>query len=438
MLSLSSLFEETKNEASSLSKKQKKKLGRSNKYIKDTSLIPDFYCPEVGSQEHNRDVEMIKHYFDNQSLSNSFLKLSDESCKKIFKKFCEDNNLNVNWDFLKEGLKDVNSIVFTLKQKYNRPRPKELLKIENDMYDEIIEVDSPSFPSGHTTTAYFISSVLSDIYPEEASNLKMLSELIGQSRIENCVHYPSDVIHGQFLGELLSSLYLNELESKKYNLSDFKIKRKDEKILAEKIRNTAMQNYGDEYDNQRCIDIIIHDMCEFIVKTCSIENINLNHRKCLEDVSDFVLGYPVKNIKNKHVKNQIKLMIACNKCKNNNVIDLINLHKQFDKECLQKGKPGMLRYYNHSSSYGNSYSVPKDIISHLQTINKATNPFVKHVLYEWIHPFCDGNGRTGRIILLNDLDFDFKKVNDFCNKNYLKTIHSFVDKYKDIKNVLMQ
>ena len=45
----------------------------------------------------------------------------------------------------------------------------------------------------------------------------MLSELIGQSRIENCVHYPSDVIHGQFLGELLSSLYLNELENKKYN-----------------------------------------------------------------------------------------------------------------------------------------------------------------------------------------------------------------------------
>ena len=84
MISLSSLFKETKNDVSKLSKKQTKKLARSNKYIKDTSAIPDFYCPKVGSQEHERDIEIVKHYFDNKSLSKSFLALSDESCKKIF------------------------------------------------------------------------------------------------------------------------------------------------------------------------------------------------------------------------------------------------------------------------------------------------------------------------------------------------------------------
>ena len=39
------------------------------------------------------------------------------------------------------------------------------------------------------------------------------------------------------------------------------------------------------------------------------------------------------------------------------------------------------------------------------------NPILKHIVYEWIHHFCDGNGRSGRILLLNDLDYNFSKVN---------------------------
>ena len=432
---LQDLFEETKNESAKLTKKQKKKLGRSNRYIKDTSMIPDLHCPEVGSKEHNRDIDIVKHYFENKSLSEKFLELSDNSCKEIFKSFCKDNGFNVNWKFLKEGLKDVNSIVFTLKQKYRRPRPKEVLKTESDIYKDIIDVDSYSFPSGHTTTAYFIASVLSDIFPEEAKSFKMLANLIGHSRIENCVHYPSDVIHGQFLGELLSDLYLDAIDKNKYKLSNFKIKREDEKILSERLRKISNDIYSQ--DNNP-VKMLSHDMSDFIKNSCMHEGINIDYETCLKDTFDFISGYPIKSLKNKNVKNHLSLMVACNKAKStNNVINLINIHKIFDKDCLEKGKPGMLRYFNHTSTYGNQYSDPKDIISHLQLIKHAKNPFLKHVLYEWIHPFCDGNGRSGRVILLIDTDFDFEKINNFCGKKYLKTIHNFVDTHKDIKNILL-
>jgi len=64
------------------------------------------------------------------------------------------------------------------------------------------------------------------------------------------------------------------------------------------------------------------------------------------------------------------------------------------------------------------------------------NCYVKHILYEWIHPFDDGNGRTGRIMLLVDTDFDFEKVLDFCGDNYIKNIVNYIDHFKDIKNIL--
>jgi hypothetical protein len=419
-----SLFEETK----------KDKKERKNKYIKDTSGLPELQCPEVGSLLHNRDIDMLKHYFNNKSLSKKFLELSDDSCKQVFKNYCKKNNLKVNWDFLKRGLKDVNSIVFSLKQKYNRPRPKELLKLEDPEYENIIDVDSPSFPSGHTTTAFFIASVLSDVYPEEKSNFKTLAELIGQSRIENCVHYPSDVIHGQLLGELLSSMYLSELENKKFDISKFKIKRKDEKEMSSLLRNFAFQKYSD-YSNP--IRELAYDMTEFIVNSCKFEQINIDEKKCYNDVFNFMSGYPIKNISNKNIRNHIKLITCCNKLNDtDSLVNLINLHKEFDKDCLEKGKPGVLRSYEHQSIYGNSFSKPKDIIDHMKMIKYSRNPFIKHILYEWVHPFCDGNGRTGRIILLKDTGYDFDAVNNFCGKNYLKYIQGFVDKYKNIENVL--
>ena len=44
---------------------------------------------------------------------------------------------------------------------------------------------------------------------------------------------------------------------------------------------------------------------------------------------------------------------------------------------------------------------------------------MRHIVYECIHPFGDGNGRSGRIILLADLDYDLAKINDLIGNNYI-------------------
>ena len=80
MKSILNFFDETKNE-----KIIKESSRKRNKYIKNINVLPNFYCPEDGSLMHQRDVDMIKWYYDNKSLSKNFLTTSNDSVKKVFK-----------------------------------------------------------------------------------------------------------------------------------------------------------------------------------------------------------------------------------------------------------------------------------------------------------------------------------------------------------------
>lgn len=107
-----------------------------------------------------------------------------------------------------------------LKFRHNRQRPKQYLADASEYYEDIRDSKSPSFPSGHTAIAYFLAGVLTKNIPSLEGELSTLAELIAQSRIENGVHFPTDIIYGRLVGEMLSDAYnnkngLKEIESLK-------------------------------------------------------------------------------------------------------------------------------------------------------------------------------------------------------------------------------
>lgn len=93
-----------------------------------------------------------------------------------------------------------------IKKSVNRIRP--YIKLDN-LNAIKIGVDNYSFPSGHTTSAFTISVMLSLFFPRLSILFIILSTLVGVSRIYLCVHYPTDVAFGTFLGSLCSILIFN-------------------------------------------------------------------------------------------------------------------------------------------------------------------------------------------------------------------------------------
>lgn len=71
-----------------------------------------------------------------------------------------------------------------------------------------------SFPSGHTTFAFMVATVLSNYYPRWSIIFYILAGWVGFERVEDFAHFPSDVIAGTVLGIIIGKLVLLKFYSK--------------------------------------------------------------------------------------------------------------------------------------------------------------------------------------------------------------------------------
>ena len=90
-------------------------------------------------------------------------------------------------------------LTYGLKYAIDRQRPYEKYP---DKIHPIEPEDSPSFPSGHTTAAYSLATSLSITYPKwyVIAPSAVWACGVGLARINQGVHYPSDVLTGAAIG----------------------------------------------------------------------------------------------------------------------------------------------------------------------------------------------------------------------------------------------
>lgn len=382
--------------------------------------IPVLYPPTYGSKRYNSDIATVVHCYYNPVFTPKFLKISDSNAEQIFKRYVENQKLAVDLEDVKELCNEFDQIVRQLKEFYNRQRPREEIhNLYDDFPTEAIKIsETKSYPSGHTAMGYFVANVIADLHPEYRTDLETIAEMIGQTRIDNAVHYPTDVEFGRYIGELAASK-IGDMPAKPLFKSDKEVCD----MFKEKSRSDA--NY-------------VSYLAEFVRRSNEIERYPVAYSTCLEASKQFLAGYPVEDCTdNKYIRSHLSaLRKAALFPKIGKINDIIEIHKALGDDVIENDNgAGALRNFIHSSRSGVKYPDPEDIpkqINEFLNLNHQ-HPFVKHAHYEWIHPFCDGNGRSGRIILSYDFDFDFNKVLDHIDDDYLPNIISMTGNIADNK-----
>ncbi|MGI9210874.1 MAG: phosphatase PAP2 family protein [Methylococcaceae bacterium] len=96
-------------------------------------------------------------------------------------------------------------LYFVLKNGLKRDRPQEAIGIKSF----IIPSDKFSFPSGHTSGAFLMATLITYYHPALGLPVYMWSTSVGLSRIFLGVHFPTDILVGMLMGFSVACLAIN-------------------------------------------------------------------------------------------------------------------------------------------------------------------------------------------------------------------------------------
>ena len=167
----------------------------------DIQELLNFPPPPNSSEKTKRELTDIKIFMEMdhpQDFKTNLKKMDEDPAQFVIDHYEEITRSKAPEDVLKfitDG--DVEVLAMKLKMHYNRPRPYQIAEhygIEFD-YNKSIQngaADHPSYPSGHTLSAYFTAKVLGHINPQVKKQLIKRAMMVADSRIMEGVHFKSD------------------------------------------------------------------------------------------------------------------------------------------------------------------------------------------------------------------------------------------------------
>jgi len=118
-------------------------------------------------------------------------------------------NLPVATPFFERVVENEGVIVDPAKDSWKRPRP---FMLSSDVKPNVKMSKSGAYPSGHTSMAYLVAVVLSNMVPEKRAEIFARAADYANNRIVGGVHYPSDIQAGRIAGTVIAAEMMKQPE----------------------------------------------------------------------------------------------------------------------------------------------------------------------------------------------------------------------------------
>ena len=120
-----------------------------------------------------------------------------------------EHNLPFTAEFFAQVHADRSAISGKGKSLWDRPRPPQM---DPRVHACIRIPTNASYPSGHATEAYLWANLLAEAFPGHREALLERARLVAWSRVVGGVHFPTDIVAGQMLGERLARDFLKRAD----------------------------------------------------------------------------------------------------------------------------------------------------------------------------------------------------------------------------------
>ena len=97
---------------------------------------------------------------------------------------------------------DAQAVINQAKSRWNRPRPWVL---ESRIHPCVDKPAGSSYPSDRATQSWLCAVILGELFPAKKAQLLAKADQVGQDRVTSGVHYPSDVLAGEKLGQAIAA-----------------------------------------------------------------------------------------------------------------------------------------------------------------------------------------------------------------------------------------
>ncbi|MBE6288035.1 MAG: phosphatase PAP2 family protein [Mediterranea massiliensis] len=161
-------------------------------------------------QINSWDGKFIRNYNKIISKSEPYIAVGVPVAMAVTALLKDDNALLKDAVYIGTSVAGAFAVTYGMKYLFDRQRPYDKYPDKIHPYSR---EDSPSFPSGHTSTAFALATSLSLKYPKwyVIAPSAFWACSVGISRMNEGVHYPSDVLAGAAIGIgcSVANIYVN-------------------------------------------------------------------------------------------------------------------------------------------------------------------------------------------------------------------------------------